>query len=90
MREQNPQLGRYKGADGLKTGWTTASGYNIITTARRGKTRLIAVLLGAPSAQVRAQEIDRLMNGGFALSSGKTKTVASYLGVRQTTRYASR
>ena len=87
---KNPQLGRYKGADGLKTGWTTASGYNIITTARRGKTRLIAVLLGAPSAQVRAREIDRLMNGGFALRNGKTKTVASYLGVTRTTRYASR
>ncbi len=87
---KNPQLGRYKGADGLKTGWTTASGYNIITTARRGKTRLIAVLLGAPSAQVRAQEIDRLMNGGFALRNGKTRTVASYLGVKQDTRYAVR
>lgn len=87
---KNPQLGRYKGADGLKTGWTTASGYNIITTARRGKTRLIAVLLGAPSAQVRAREIDRLMNSGFALRNGKTKTVAAYLGVKRDTRYASR
>lgn len=87
---KNPLLGSYKGADGLKTGWTTASGYNIITTARRGNTRLIAVLLGAPSAKVRAREIDRLMNGGFALRNGKASTVASYLGVKQNSSYASR
>lgn len=79
---KNPQLGNYRGADGLKTGWTTASGYNIITTARRGKTRLLAVILGAGNSQIRAREIDRLMDAGFAVREGKARTVAAALGVR--------
>lgn len=78
---KNPLLGSYRGADGLKTGWTTASGYNIITTARRGKTRLLAVMLGAGDSQVREREIQRLMDAGFAMRSGKATTVAAALGV---------
>lgn len=78
---KNPLLGSYRGADGLKTGWTTASGYNIITTARRGKTRLLAVILGASNSQVREREINRLMDAGFAARTGKARTVAAALGV---------
>ena len=48
--DKNPLLGACPGADGLKTGWVTASGHNIISTVRRGNTRLIAVILGADSA----------------------------------------
>lgn len=78
---KNPLLGSYRGADGLKTGWTTASGYNIITTARRGKTRLLAVMLGAGDSGVREREINRLMDAGFAMRTGKAATVAAALGV---------
>lgn len=77
---KNPLLGSYRGADGLKTGWTTASGYNIITTARRGKTRLLAVILGASNSDVREREINRLMDAGFAARTGKARTVAAALG----------
>lgn len=76
---KHPQLGKYRGVDGLKTGWTTASGYNIITTARRGNNRLIAVVLGAKDSPTRAQEVNRLMDAGFAVCSGKAKTVAAVL-----------
>lgn len=79
---KNPQLGSYRGADGLKTGWTTASGYNIITTARRGKTRLLAVILGAGDNNVRAREVNRLMDAGFAVRNGRATSVAAALGVR--------
>ena len=87
---RNPLLGSYRGADGLKTGWTTASGYNIITTARRGKTRLLAVLLGAGNSQVREREIQRLMDAGFAVRAGKASSVAAALGVNAKKSVASR
>ncbi|MCH5277425.1 MAG: D-alanyl-D-alanine carboxypeptidase [Desulfovibrionaceae bacterium] len=87
---RNPLLGTYQGADGLKTGWTTASGYNIITTARRGKTRLLAVLLGAGDSHVRKREIQRLMDAGFAVRAGKAASVAAALGVSPKKTVASR
>lgn len=75
---KNPLLGACPGADGLKTGWVTASGYNIISTVRRGNTRLIAVILGADSAGIRGREIRKLIEAGFR-SKAKGVTVASAL-----------
>ena len=75
---KNPLLGACPGADGLKTGWVTASGYNIISTVRRGNTRLIAVILGADSAGLRSHEIRRLVEAGFK-SRTNGITVASAL-----------
>ncbi len=56
--------------DGMKTGHTTAAGYCLIATAKRpngpaGERRLISVVLGTVSDQVRAQESQRLLNWGF-------------------------
>lgn len=75
LKNNNPLLGTYKGADGLKTGWTTASGYNIVSTARRGGTRLLAVILGANSDKIRAKELRRLMDAGFALQKRKISNI---------------
>ncbi len=69
---KHPQLGNYRGTDGLKTGWTRASGYNIVSTSRQGKVRLIAVILGAESSKIRAKELNRLMNAGFRSSKKNT------------------
>lgn len=52
--------------DGLKTGWTAASGYNIIVTAKRDNTRLIAVILGAPNKSFRDMHVKRMIEAGFA------------------------
>ena len=60
------------------TGWVTASGYNIISTVRRGNTRLIAVILGADSAGLRSHEVRRLVEAGFK-SRTNGITVASAL-----------
>ncbi len=87
---KNPLLGQYKGADGLKTGWTNASGYNIVTTAKRGNVRLMAVVLGATNSQVRAQEISRLMDAGFAVRTGKAASVSAALGVTPTRTVAGK
>lgn len=65
MRNTNSLLGVVQGVDGLKTGWTVASGYNLVVTARRGKTRLLAVILGSPSRERRDLAARRLIEAGF-------------------------
>ena len=50
VRNYNPLLGRYPGADGMKTGFICASGFNLVATATRDNKQLIAVVLGAPSS----------------------------------------
>lgn len=51
--------------DGMKTGHTDAAGYCLVSSALRGPRRLIAVVLGAASDNVRVQESLRLLNYGF-------------------------
>ncbi len=65
-RNHNPLLNSCPGADGLKSGWVVASGYNLITTAKRDGARLVGVILGAATPGVRARENLRLMEAGFA------------------------
>ena len=77
----NPLVGYYAGLNGLKTGWITAAGYNIIVSARRHGHKLIGVILGAPSTAVRAAEARRLLNAGFKAIGQKELTVARELGV---------
>lgn len=77
----NPLVGYYSGINGLKTGWITAAGYNIIVSARRNGHKLIGVILGAPSTSVRAAEARRLLNAGFKSIGKKELTVARELGV---------
>ena len=62
----NGLLGRYPGADGMKTGFTCAAGFNVVATATRGGKRLIAVVLGAPTATARTIKAATLFNRGFA------------------------
>ena len=64
-RNANTLLKTYKGADGLKTGFVCEAGYNITATAKRGDTRLLAVVLGAQSAAVRQKETRKLLDFGF-------------------------
>lgn len=85
---KNPLLGNYEGADGLKTGWINASGYNLISTAHRGNTRLLAVMLGAPDTKARAREIHRLMEAGFMTARGQAASVAEALPVLPPAQYA--
>ena len=58
-------LHSYPGADGLKTGYTNASGYNLITSAVRGGTRLIGVVMGGASGGERDLHMVSLLNDGF-------------------------
>ncbi len=58
-------LRSYAGADGLKTGYTEASGYNVVTSALRGDVRLIGVVLGASNGWERDQHMSALLDQGF-------------------------
>jgi D-alanyl-D-alanine carboxypeptidase len=66
VRNYNTLLGRYLGADGMKTGFICASGFNLVATATRDGRRLIAVVLGAPSSAVRAVKAAHLLEQGFS------------------------
>jgi len=69
VRNYNPLLGRYTGADGMKTGFICASGFNMVATATRDNKQLIAVVLGAPSSSARAVKAAELLEGGFQQKS---------------------
>jgi D-alanyl-D-alanine carboxypeptidase len=66
LRNYNSLIGRYPGADGMKTGFICASGFNLVATATRDGKRLIAVVLGAPSSAGRAIKAAQLLERGFA------------------------
>ena len=68
----NGLLGRYPGADGMKTGFTCPAGFNVVASATRGGRRLIAVVLGYPNAKARTLKVASLLDGGFASGSGST------------------
>jgi len=65
----NRLIGRYPGADGMKTGFICASGYNLVASATRNGKRLIAVVLGASSGQMRAVRAAQLLERGFSNNS---------------------
>lgn len=62
---RNPLLGRFTGADGLKTGHTSASGYGFVGSAKRGDKRRIMVVNGLESKSQRRSESIRVMQAAF-------------------------
>ncbi len=71
QRNRNPILGRFAGADGLKTGYTAEAGYCFLGSAKRDGRRLIMVVAGMNSAQERRDEAERLMTWGFSAWEGR-------------------
>ncbi len=69
MPTHNGMLGRYPGADGMKTGFTCPAGFNLVASATRGSTKLIAVVLGAPSAAARTAKTAALLDRAFQSGS---------------------
>ncbi len=65
MRNYNTLIDRYPGADGMKTGFICASGFNLVASATRNGRRLIAVVLGAPSSPLRAVKAAQMLERGF-------------------------
>jgi D-alanyl-D-alanine carboxypeptidase len=73
----NGLLGRYPGADGMKTGFTCPAGFNVVASANHSGRRLIVVVLGAPSARTRNQEAADLFDRGFAGGGGNNGSLES-------------
>lgn len=65
IKGHNRFLDRYEGADGLKTGFTVASGFNLAASAKRNGQHLIAVIFGGPTAKARDDKMIALMDEGF-------------------------
>jgi D-alanyl-D-alanine carboxypeptidase len=65
MRNTNGLIGRYPEADGMKTGFICASGFNVVATATRGGRKLIVVVLGSRSGMVRSEKAAQLFERGF-------------------------
>lgn len=65
FRNHNRLLFSYKGTEGIKTGYTRASGFNLTTSVRRGQKHLIAVVMGGKTAGRRNAHMKSLLNKNF-------------------------
>ena len=89
LENHNRMLGSYEGADGLKTGYTNASGFNLVMSAMRDNRRLIGVVMGGDSAGQRDRMMAMLMDQGFA--SASTMRLSAWTNIRKppSARYTS-
>ncbi len=67
----NGLLGRYPGADGMKTGFVCASGFNVVASALRDRRHLVVVVLGSPNAKLRTLKAADLFDKGFEAGHGQ-------------------
>ncbi len=74
----NNLLGRYPGADGMKTGFTCAAGFNVVASAFRDGRRLVTVVMGAPTVATRTAKVAALFDRGFA---GIDRPIASIVSL---------
>ncbi len=65
QHNRNRLLWQDPSVDGLKTGHTSASGYSLVSSAKRNDMRLISVVLGTNTAKSRVQESQKILNFGF-------------------------
>ncbi len=80
FKNHNTLLFSYQGMEGMKTGFTSASGFNLIATARRGDKRLLAVVLGGPSAGARNAAMRNILDNAWP--KALTQTAARKAGVQ--------
>jgi D-alanyl-D-alanine carboxypeptidase len=81
----NLLIGRYRGADGMKTGFVCPSGFNMIGSATREGRTLVAVVLGERSPITRAETTARLLDQGFVAPESNWTTVAALPAYGDTT-----
>jgi D-alanyl-D-alanine carboxypeptidase (penicillin-binding protein 5/6) len=71
MRNHNHLLDQVDGCDGFKTGYFKAAGFSIAATAKRGKVRIIVLVMGSEDRKVRDAKASELLNRGFAMVKAK-------------------
>jgi D-alanyl-D-alanine carboxypeptidase len=69
MRNHNMLLGHVEGVDGIKTGYTQASGFNLVTSVHRNNRHIVAVVLGGASAGARDAKMRSLIEAHIASAS---------------------
>lgn len=79
LRSHNGLLGKFEGADGIKTGFICDSGFNVVASASRDGTRLLAVVLGEPSGKDRTLRAASLLEHGFETTAWKAQLGAPTL-----------
>lgn len=67
-------LAKYRGADGIKTGYTRAAGFNLVASAERGRERIIATMFGGTSTDQRNARVAELLDMGFKRAPSRAKT----------------
>jgi len=65
VSSHNRLLTSYKGADGIKTGYTRAAGFNLVASAQRGNERVLATVFGGKSSSSRNAKVAELLDLGF-------------------------
>ena len=65
LTNPNPLVGKYRGLEGIKTGFTSRAGHCLTAAATQKGVRLISVVMGAPSNEARGLETTRLLTRGF-------------------------
>jgi D-alanyl-D-alanine carboxypeptidase len=76
IRNHNHLLGNVEGVDGIKTGYTRASGFNLVTSMRRGNRHLVGVVMGGRSGSSRDAIMRNLLAENLEKAAGK-RTVAA-------------
>lgn len=81
IRNHNRLLGRYEGVNGLKTGYTNASGFNLTTTVERDDKYLVGVVMGGEKAKSRDDHmidiLDRAFPRAVAMKRGNTQIASA-------------
>ncbi|MNU64582.1 D-alanyl-D-alanine carboxypeptidase DacF precursor [compost metagenome] len=77
FRNTNGLIGRYAGADGMKTGYVCSSGFNLVSTASRDGRRLLSVVLGAPNPRQREMASSQMLDYGFKKPQASEVTLSS-------------
>lgn len=75
LNSTNKLIRYYDGATGLKTGYTSNAGYNLVATATRGDNTFISVIMKAPSSDIRLNETKQLLD--YAFSNFNIKQICS-------------
>ncbi|MBL8639029.1 MAG: D-alanyl-D-alanine carboxypeptidase [Alphaproteobacteria bacterium] len=74
FQNHNHLMKTYAGMDGIKTGYVTASGFNLVASAKRKGVRLIGVVMGGPSTNIRNTQMAALLDQGFVKYSQLSST----------------
>jgi D-alanyl-D-alanine carboxypeptidase len=83
-KSHNALLGKVAGVDGIKTGYTRASGFNLMTSAERDGNRIVAIMLGGNTAKARNTHVEALVEAAFTSLSNETPS-----GLRHRQAFAS-